>query len=75
MKHEVNVLLVPPKDPKAIADAIERLTSDKTLRDRLITNGIKIVSQILKKDPAEQLQSLLFNYVTAYKERRRKKPK
>jgi len=75
MKHEVNALLVPPKDPKAIADAIERLTSDKTLRDRLITNGIKIVSQILKKDPAEQLQSLLFNYVTAYKERRRKKPK
>jgi glycosyltransferase involved in cell wall biosynthesis len=39
VQHEVNGLLVPPADPLAIADAIERLIRDHDLRRRLISTG------------------------------------
>jgi glycosyltransferase involved in cell wall biosynthesis len=35
VENEVSGLLVPPRDPKAIADAMERLHDDPTLRQRL----------------------------------------
>ena len=38
-----NGIFVPPKDPKALADAIERLVSDKTLRDKYGKRGREIV--------------------------------
>jgi glycosyltransferase involved in cell wall biosynthesis len=37
--HEVNGLLVPPAEPTAIADAVERLIQDGELRRRLIATG------------------------------------
>lgn len=40
-KNEINSLIVPPKNPKAMADAIERLLVDKELRDRLVSEGLK----------------------------------
>jgi glycosyltransferase involved in cell wall biosynthesis len=39
VQHEVNGLLVPPSDPKAIADAIDRVIRDVDLRRRLIATG------------------------------------
>lgn len=39
VQHEVNGLLVPPADPIAIADAVERLIQDGELRRRLIATG------------------------------------
>jgi glycosyltransferase involved in cell wall biosynthesis len=39
VRHEVNGLLVPPAEPAAIADAIERLIQDGELRRRLIATG------------------------------------
>lgn len=39
VQHEVNGLLVPPADPPAIADAVERLIRDGDLRRRLIATG------------------------------------
>jgi glycosyltransferase involved in cell wall biosynthesis len=35
LTHEVNALLVPPNDPKALAAAIRRLSTDRELRARL----------------------------------------
>jgi glycosyltransferase involved in cell wall biosynthesis len=39
VQHEVNGLLVPPADPAAIADAVDRLIRDADLRRRLIATG------------------------------------
>jgi glycosyltransferase involved in cell wall biosynthesis len=39
VQHEVNGLLVPPANPLAIADAIERLIRDGELRRRMIATG------------------------------------
>jgi glycosyltransferase involved in cell wall biosynthesis len=39
--HEVNGLLVPPADPRAIADALDRLIRDEALRRSLIATGYR----------------------------------
>ena len=39
VQHEVNGLLVPPADPAAIAEAVNRLIRDGDLRRRLIATG------------------------------------
>jgi len=39
LKHDVDALLVPPADAQALAEAIERVITDKHLRQKLIQNG------------------------------------
>ena len=41
VEHEYDALLVPPKDPGALARAIERLVRDGELRRALIRNGLE----------------------------------
>lgn len=60
----VDGLLVPPKDPAALASAIERVVADPDLRQRLIAEGrrtaqrytldrfVELVTRILRKDQA-----------------------
>lgn len=43
LRHMENGILVPPRDPKALADAIAMLLSDKGLAEKLGANGIKEV--------------------------------
>jgi glycosyltransferase involved in cell wall biosynthesis len=42
LTHEKNTLFVPPKDPEAMADAVERLITDKVLRKQLIQGGYDV---------------------------------
>jgi len=44
VRHMVNGLLVPPKNPKALADAILQLTRDRKLGEKLGTEGRKRVT-------------------------------
>ena len=44
-RHEHNCLIVPPKQPGAIADALKRLLLDADLRRELIVNGLTTAQQ------------------------------
>ncbi len=45
VKHEQNGLLVPPRDVQAMAEAMERLITDASLRRRLIAGGYRTAEQ------------------------------
>ncbi len=67
MKHEENALLVPPMDPKAIADAVERIMSDGNLRRNLIRNGREFMQELIEKnDGGKQFYSLVKEHCIAY---------
>jgi glycosyltransferase involved in cell wall biosynthesis len=72
MTHEVNALVIPPKNPEALARAIERLIASKRLREVLAQNGIETVRAVLKKDTARQLESLLVRFIPEYGKNMRK---
>ncbi len=46
-----NALLVPPKDPRALADAITRVLSDSALRDQLIRGGSATLARMRSDEP------------------------
>ncbi|MFM6311138.1 MAG: glycosyltransferase, partial [Dolichospermum sp.] len=54
-----NALLVNPKEPQEIAQAIKSLWYDSTLRDNLIQQGKQKASQWTAKDYVQSLFSLL----------------
>jgi glycosyltransferase involved in cell wall biosynthesis len=72
MTHELNALVVPPKNPEALARAIERLIASKHLREALAHNGIETVRTVLEKDTAKQLESLLVRFIPGYGKNLRK---
>lgn len=41
-----NALLVPPDDPRAIADAVERLAGDPALREKLAEGGLRTAREL-----------------------------
>lgn len=45
VEHERTALLVPPEDYLAMAEAVQRLLTDRELRNTLIQTGIKFVQQ------------------------------
>jgi len=45
VQDEVNGLLIEPKDPQAMADAVERLVNDPELRNRLGSTGRRIFEE------------------------------
>jgi len=43
--HEETALVVPPRDPEAMADAIGRLLDDRDLSTKLVLNGLEVVDR------------------------------
>lgn len=54
VRHEETGLLVPARDPAALAEAIDRLMSDDTLRDRLARNARRLVVEELAEGPVNR---------------------
>jgi glycosyltransferase involved in cell wall biosynthesis len=48
ISHDDNGLLVPPREPAALAGAVRRLLEDRPLRRRLIDGGYRTVDPILR---------------------------
>ncbi len=67
MRHEENALLIPPMNPEAIADAVERIIKDSKLRKRLINNGQKFMEKMLEEsDGGRQVHTLLKKHHPEY---------
>ena len=65
IKHDVNGLLVPPADPKALANAISRISQSTELVEIFSENAKKVIErydwQILLKDFSEVIEDLIRN--------------
>jgi glycosyltransferase involved in cell wall biosynthesis len=59
LSHEVNALLVPPGDPRALAAAIERLLRDSALSTRLAARAFEDVKAYSWDRRAEAISSFL----------------
>lgn len=53
-----NALIIPPKDPYLIADAIDRLFNDKGLRDYLVTNGFKTAAEFSWDKTVDRIEEI-----------------
>ena len=57
-----NVLLVPPKEPAALADAIEALIDDPALRQQLATGALALATEWFSRDTAtDRLLAVIAN--------------
>jgi len=66
IEHERSGLLVPPRDPRALADALQRVLQDKELGERLRKNGRRQVqAEFNIQNNASQLAGLFEGYLKA----------
>lgn len=61
IQNEVNGLLVNQKDPKAIAEAVERILSDNTLRENIIKNSKNTVEEFSPQSIAKKYYEIFSN--------------
>jgi len=59
VRHEENGLLVPPGDPGALADALERVIKDQGLRRRLINHGFALAREHSREKQAAKLAAII----------------
>jgi glycosyltransferase involved in cell wall biosynthesis len=69
LKHGYHVILVPPRDPAALAEAITKLANDSKLRRVLGENAYSFVKEILGVDRiADEIHDLLIRTVEQWKQ-------
>ena len=56
--HEDNCLVVPPKEPKLMAEAILRLLEDRNLANRLRENGLKTAKEFTWDKTVDKVEKL-----------------
>ena len=65
--HEQNCLLVPIKNPRAIADAILRLVQDRALLARIVEGGRSTAAEYPREREHNELEALFYRYAEAAK--------
>lgn len=60
----VNSVIVPPKDPMAMAEAIEKLLLDKNLRDKIAQEGLKTAKNYSWDKIIKSVEAELYNEVS-----------
>jgi glycosyltransferase involved in cell wall biosynthesis len=64
LKHDYHVVLIPPRDPHALAEAIVRLANDDTLRQALGENASSFVRENLStKVIVKEIRDMLVDVV------------
>ena len=61
--HEKNCLVVPPKDPKTLAEATLKLLNDKQLREAFRKEGPKIAKQFTWEKTTETVEDLFMQLI------------
>jgi len=56
--HEKNCLVVPPKDPRALADAVVRMLEDEDLRREFGKKGPRIAKQFTWDETVDKVEKL-----------------
>jgi glycosyltransferase involved in cell wall biosynthesis len=67
VEDETSALLIPPGDPRAMANAIDRLVKDFELGEQLSRNAAELVSR--NHSPQQYVSSLIQTYSKAIRER------
>jgi glycosyltransferase involved in cell wall biosynthesis len=57
----VNCLLVPPRSPDVLAEAIRRVINDKNLQQRLVEGGLETVKRFGWPKMADQFEAFLLS--------------
>jgi glycosyltransferase involved in cell wall biosynthesis len=65
VEHGRNGLLVPPRDPQAIADAIQQLTEDPALRQRMGAAGRALVEKAFSEERTVEQTLALYQRLVA----------
>jgi glycosyltransferase involved in cell wall biosynthesis/SAM-dependent methyltransferase len=60
--HEENCLLVPIKDPPAIAAAISRIVGDRALHHQIVEGGKKTAAAFPREREWNELEALMYEY-------------
>ncbi len=60
-RHEENALVIEPRDPRAIADALERLLDDPPLRSKLARAGLQTAQHYTLDKHMEDLEQLMLS--------------
>jgi glycosyltransferase involved in cell wall biosynthesis len=68
VQHEVNGLLVPPNNPRALAQALERLALDPSLRMQMGAEGRKIVLEKFTHEKVNQATQQVYLHLLGRKE-------
>jgi len=60
-KHREHGILIPPKNPQALADSIIKLVNDEKLRIELVTNSYKLALEYTAESCAKKLTDLMLS--------------
>jgi glycosyltransferase involved in cell wall biosynthesis len=63
IKNKENGILIPPRSPEAVADAVKTIIENNSLREKLIKNGYRFIKDHTAESQAKKLAELMYKYI------------